>query len=53
MICFSLSLSERDWNTLEFYREHQDYITPAGLAFFQSDWDQSLSNFYHFDLGMY
>ncbi|KAL2714158.1 hypothetical protein V1478_016715 [Vespula squamosa] len=45
-----LSLSERDWNTLDFYREHQDYITPAGLAFFQSDWDQSLSDFYHFNL---
>ncbi|KAI4498028.1 hypothetical protein M0802_006852 [Mischocyttarus mexicanus] len=47
-----LSLLERDWNTLEFYREHQDYLTPAGLAFFQSDWDQSLTDFYHFNLKM-
>lgn len=42
-----LNLSERDWNTYEFYKEHQDYITPAGLAFFQSDWDPSLTDFYH------
>ncbi|KAK2582346.1 hypothetical protein KPH14_004682 [Odynerus spinipes] len=45
-----LNLSERDWNTLDFYREHQDYITPAGLAFFQSDWDMTLTDFYHFNL---
>lgn len=45
-----LNLSERDWNTLDFYREHQDYITPAGLAFFQSDWDSSTADFYHNNL---
>ncbi|XP_043496530.1 39S ribosomal protein L38, mitochondrial [Polistes fuscatus] len=47
-----LNLLERDWNTLEFYREHQDYLTPAGIAFFQSDWDQSLTDFYHYNLQM-
>lgn len=30
-----------------FYRQFQDWITPAGLAFFQSDWDSSLTDFFH------
>ncbi|XP_014613139.1 PREDICTED: 39S ribosomal protein L38, mitochondrial [Polistes canadensis] len=47
-----LNLLERDWNTLEFYREYQDYLTPAGITFFQSDWDQSLTDFYHYNLQM-
>ncbi|KAG6797650.1 39S ribosomal protein L38, mitochondrial [Apis mellifera caucasica] len=42
-----LTLKERNWNTLEFYRKYQDYITPAGLAFFQSDWDPTVREFYH------
>lgn len=50
---FSLDLKERDWNTLEFYREHQDNLIPAGLAFFQSDWDPTVTEFYHSSLGMY
>lgn len=35
----------------EFYRHFQDFITPAGLAFFQSDWDDSLTDFFHKTLG--
>ncbi|CAD1470413.1 unnamed protein product [Heterotrigona itama] len=42
-----LRLKERDWNTLEFYRKYQDHLTPAGLAFFQSDWDPTVKEFYH------
>ncbi|XP_043522800.1 39S ribosomal protein L38, mitochondrial isoform X1 [Frieseomelitta varia] len=42
-----LQLKERNWNTLEFYRKYQDYLTPAGLAFFQSDWDSTVREFYH------
>lgn len=45
-----LQLKERDWNTLEFYRKHQDDLTPAGLAFFQSDWDRTTKEFYHSSL---
>ena len=40
-------LSKRTFNTFEFYSKMQDVITPAGLAFFQSDWDKSLTDFYH------
>ncbi|XP_012287420.1 39S ribosomal protein L38, mitochondrial [Orussus abietinus] len=47
-----LSLTERNWSTQDFYREHQDYLTPAGLTFFQSDWDHSLTDFYHNTLQM-
>lgn len=42
-----LNLEERNWKTLDFYRKYQDYLTPAGLAFFQSDWDPSLKEFYY------
>lgn len=36
---------------MEFYRQHQDHLTPAGLAFFQSDWDPTVKQFYHSTLG--
>ncbi|CAH0547338.1 unnamed protein product [Brassicogethes aeneus] len=42
-----LNLSERTFSTYEFYKKFQDDLTPAGLAFFQSDWDSSLKEFYH------
>lgn len=42
-----LSLKERTFHTYDFYKERQDKITPAGLAFFQADWDYSLTDFYH------
>lgn len=29
------------------YRELQDVLTPAGLAWFQADWDSSLTDFFH------
>lgn len=43
----NVDLSARTFRTLDFYRKYQDDITPAGLAFFQSDWDKSLIDFYH------
>lgn len=46
------NLSERTFKTLDFYRKYQDVITPAGLVFFQSDWDKSLTDFYHHTLNM-
>nr|XP_033331815.1 39S ribosomal protein L38, mitochondrial [Megalopta genalis] len=45
-----LQLKERNWNTLTFYQKHQDDLTPAGLAFFQSDWDHTVTEFYHSSL---
>lgn len=47
-----LDLSKRTFSTLEFYRKLQDDITPAGLAFFQADYDKSLSEFFHNKLNM-
>lgn len=40
-------LEKRSFNTLEFYRQHQNELTPAGLAFYQTNWDESLTDFYH------
>ncbi|CAH0392229.1 unnamed protein product [Bemisia tabaci] len=48
----SLNLDDRDFSTYDFYCEHQDSITPAGLSFFQSDWDRSVSKFFHDDLNV-
>ncbi|XP_057651667.1 39S ribosomal protein L38, mitochondrial [Diorhabda carinulata] len=47
-----LTLSERTFNTYDFYKQFQDNMTPAGLAFYQSDWDKSLKDFYHHKLNM-
>uniref|UniRef100_A0A6P7G3F2 Large ribosomal subunit protein mL38 n=2 Tax=Diabrotica virgifera virgifera TaxID=50390 RepID=A0A6P7G3F2_DIAVI len=47
-----LTLSDRTFNTYDFYKKFQDTMTPAGLAFFQSDWDASLKEFYHNKLNM-
>uniref|UniRef100_A0A8C1DX37 Mitochondrial ribosomal protein L38 n=1 Tax=Cyprinus carpio carpio TaxID=630221 RepID=A0A8C1DX37_CYPCA len=38
--CPGYCLKQRIFRTLDFYRKHQDTITPAGLAFFQCQWDQ-------------
>lgn len=43
----SNDLDARTFKTLDFYRKHQDNITPAGLAFFQSDWDESVRDVFH------
>ncbi|XP_055610590.1 39S ribosomal protein L38, mitochondrial [Uranotaenia lowii] len=43
----TVDLAARTFETLDFYRKYQDDITPAGLAFFQSDWDKTLIQFYH------
>jgi len=45
-------LEARDFKTLDFYSKYQDQITPAGLAFFQSDYDSSLREFFHNTLNM-
>ncbi|CAH1119559.1 unnamed protein product [Phaedon cochleariae] len=47
-----LTLSERTFHTYDFYKNLQEDITPAGLAFFQADWDSSLKKFYHDTLDM-
>lgn len=43
----SHSLADRTFKTLDFYRKHQDNLTPAGLAFFQSQWDESVTATFH------
>jgi len=48
----TVSLQERTFNTFNFYSEYQDRLTPAGLAFFQSDYDPSLRDFFHNTLNM-
>ncbi|XP_065339750.1 large ribosomal subunit protein mL38 [Cloeon dipterum] len=45
------SLADRTFSTYEFYRDRQDVMTPAGLAFFQTDWDRSVTDFFHRTLG--
>jgi len=45
------NLTARTFSTYEFYRDLQDHMTPAGLSFFQSDWDRSLTPFFQNILG--
>jgi len=41
------NLAARTFSTYQFYRDLQDLMTPCGLAFFQSNWDSSLTDFFH------
>ncbi|KAJ8303234.1 hypothetical protein KUTeg_019630, partial [Tegillarca granosa] len=49
--CFT-SLEDRTFSTLEFYRNLQDEMTPAGLSFYQSEYDDSVKNVFWNILGM-
>ncbi|XP_041818977.1 39S ribosomal protein L38, mitochondrial [Chelmon rostratus] len=46
------SLVDRTFKTVDFYRKHQDHMTPAGLAFFQCQWDDSVTSTFHNTLNM-
>lgn len=47
-----LSLKDRSFSTLEMYQEQQDNMTPAGITWYQADWDPSLTDFFHNTLKM-
>ncbi|XP_008186104.1 39S ribosomal protein L38, mitochondrial [Acyrthosiphon pisum] len=47
-----IDLANRTFSTFDFYCSHEDIMTPAGLAFYQTDWDNSLTKFYHDQLSM-
>jgi hypothetical protein len=55
IICFafSVSLQERTFSTLQFYRDLQDNLTPASFYMFQSDWDESVRDTFWHTLGDY
>ncbi|XP_061562277.1 39S ribosomal protein L38, mitochondrial [Phycodurus eques] len=46
------SLVDRTFKTVDFYRKHQDSMTPAGLAFFQCQWDESVTSTFDNTLNM-
>lgn len=46
------SLKMRTFHTFDFYKKYQDFMTPAGLAFFQSRWDESVTQVFHHMLRM-
>ncbi|KAJ8786945.1 hypothetical protein J1605_023200 [Eschrichtius robustus] len=39
-------LAQRTFHTFDFYKKHQDAMTPAGLAFFQCRWDDSVTHIF-------
>ncbi|XP_028175002.1 39S ribosomal protein L38, mitochondrial [Ostrinia furnacalis] len=43
----SSPLEDRTFVSRDWYKKYQDNITPAGLAFYQSDWDNSVRDFFH------
>ncbi|GAU96955.1 hypothetical protein RvY_08319 [Ramazzottius varieornatus] len=48
----STDLQSRTFRTKDFYRHHQEVLTPAGLAFFTSEWDESVTKCFHKTLDM-
>lgn len=49
--CHSYQLAQRTFRTFDFYKKHQEAMTPAGLAFFQCRWDDSVTHTFHQLLG--
>lgn len=47
----SYQLAQRTFRTFDFYKKHQEAMTPAGLAFFQCRWDDSVTHTFHQLLG--
>uniref|UniRef100_A0A8D0FJT7 Large ribosomal subunit protein mL38 n=1 Tax=Strix occidentalis caurina TaxID=311401 RepID=A0A8D0FJT7_STROC len=45
--CCRKSLKMRTFSTFDWYRKHEDAMTPAGLAFFQCQWDSSVTRVFH------
>lgn len=43
----SYSLKMRTFSTFDFYKKHANAMTPAGLAFFQCQWDSSVTSTFH------
>ncbi|XP_045494663.1 39S ribosomal protein L38, mitochondrial [Colias croceus] len=41
------ALEDRTFVTRDWYKQYQDNITPAGLAFYQCDWDLTVRDFFH------
>ncbi|KAF7249056.1 39S ribosomal protein L38, mitochondrial [Varanus komodoensis] len=41
------SLKMRTFRTFDFYKKYQNDMTPAGLAFFQCQWDDSVTQIFH------
>jgi len=37
----------RAFSSEQLYRDNEERLTPAGLAFFQTDWDGSVTQFFH------
>ncbi|XP_078337485.1 large ribosomal subunit protein mL38-like isoform X2 [Crassostrea virginica] len=48
----SVSLRERTFSTFDFYKKHQDHMTPAGFCLFQSEHDESVRDVFWNKLGM-
>nr|XP_026484649.1 39S ribosomal protein L38, mitochondrial [Vanessa tameamea]XP_026484658.1 39S ribosomal protein L38, mitochondrial [Vanessa tameamea] len=46
-ITSSSPLEERTFCTRDWYKKYQDNITPIGLAFYQSDWDITVKDFFN------
>uniref|UniRef100_A0A8C5KAD4 Large ribosomal subunit protein mL38 n=1 Tax=Jaculus jaculus TaxID=51337 RepID=A0A8C5KAD4_JACJA len=40
-------LAQRTFHTFDFYKKHQEAMTPVGLAFFQCRWDDSVTRTFH------
>ena len=49
LLCDSCSteLEERSHRTVDFFTDHADDLRPVGLAFFQSEWDETVRHVFH------
>ena len=40
-------MEKRTFSTYDFYKQYQDLITPAGISFFQTKYDDSVRDVFH------
>jgi large subunit ribosomal protein L38 len=45
------NLEKRTFLTFDFYKKYQDILTPAGMSFFQSKWDETVGDVLHDTFG--
>jgi len=45
--CCSTQLVDRSHRTVDFFTDHHEDLLPVGLAFFQSEWDESVQYVFH------
>jgi len=45
--CYSTDLADRSHRTVDYFSDHRNDVVPVSLAFYQSEWDESVRHIFH------